>query len=98
MKPLATKFRSNGFEFNQVMRAGNVALFAKTKPSIRSINYEVIIVQSHNGYEIAGKTFEPAETYPPSESWGRLGWSFMDQESAKGKFDEISSEINCHSF
>ncbi len=97
MKTLPEQFRSNGFDFRQLKRVGDVAVFEKSKPILKPSrgyemirSFEVVKIQSHNGYEIAERKIEPAESMPSSESWGRLGWTFTDLQSAENKFNELS--------
>jgi hypothetical protein len=89
MKPLPKTFKSGGFHFKQLMREGNVALFAKAKPHFTRESYEVVVVQQRPGGVFKGKPFPPHESMPPSESWGRLGWSYSDKESATRRFSQL---------
>lgn len=88
MKPLATQFRKNGFDFTMLKREGNVALFQKSKPHFTEPHFEIILVQSHNGYELAGRKIEAAETFPSSETWGTKGWTCSDEQRARELFLE----------
>jgi hypothetical protein len=78
---LATSLRIDGFDLVQVFREGNVGIYRKTKPGYEG--FETIIIRTHEAYEIAGKTVEPAEMYPRSEAWGTLGWTYNSLEAAK---------------
>jgi hypothetical protein len=58
-------------------------------------DFEVIIVQSHNGREFTTKDgqlvkAQPAEFPPSSEQWGAKGWTYRDIESAQIKFNELT--------
>lgn len=90
-KPLKTAFRSKGFDYRQVKRHGDVAIFEQTKPGIVGQWFEVIIVQRHDGYELGGKTVEPAESMPSSSQWGKKGFTFRTQEEAERKFQQLST-------
>ena len=70
---LAAAFRKEGFDFKQIDRQGDVALFSKTKGRVES--FEVVIVQKHKEYEIAGNIIPAHEAMPSSEQWGAAGWS-----------------------
>lgn len=89
MKPLATQFRSNGFDLTQLKRVGVVALFEKTMPGIARPSYEVVIVQRHGERVIAGNTIPAAEAMPGAEQWGQKGWSCVTLERAHAKFAEV---------
>lgn len=86
MNILATTFSKKGATFEQLDRVGDVAIYRRSK---RATGFEVIKVQSHNGYEIAGKTIPPGESYPPTSSWGTHGWTFQTEEKAREKFNAL---------
>lgn len=88
-RPLKTSFRSKGFDYHQIDRKGDVALFMQTKPGLLHTWYEVVVVQRHEAYEIGGAKVEAAETMPSTSQWGRLGWTYRDEKSAKVRFDEL---------
>src|SRR3990167_7921761 len=85
-KPLQTEFKSRGFNFKQLARDGDSAVFSKTKDGWSHEAYEVIKVGRHNGYVLGGVTIEPAETYPSSEQFGQFGFSYQSKERAFEKF------------
>ena len=86
MKKL-TRYRSrNGYEWIIRERRGDIALAHGG-----SIGWEVLEVQSHNGREIGGKWCEPAEYSPSNEQRGSKGWSFKSEESARAKFNELTT-------
>ena len=84
MKPLPTQFTKHGWQFQQIARSGNRAVFKKTKGKASS--FEVITIQQHNGYTIAGVTIPPAETYPSSEQWGTYGHTSITETAAMDRF------------
>jgi hypothetical protein len=88
MKKLEKQFTSKGFEFNQVLRKGNMAIYEKGRAESSNKSYELIYIKSHNGYEIAGNKIPPSEIYPSDSSWGTYGWTYITFDEAKSKFDE----------
>jgi len=82
-KPLA-QYKKNGFQWELVTRQSDVGLFQHRS------QYEVILIQSHNGREIAGVNFPPAEYPPSNEQWGSKGWSFSNIDDAFNKFYELA--------
>ena len=87
MKTLPTTFRSDGFDFEQLVREGMVVLFRKSKPEFANISYEVVVLhesQDHLGPR--GNLILPAECMPQNEKWGQEGWSYRDEEDAWAKF------------
>src|SRR5437762_9647000 len=91
-KPLKTKFRLYGFDYRRIARAGDIAIYEQTfRGNTDSAAFEVINVQRHDGLEIKGKYYPPAEFYPHSESWGLSGWTYTEKEDAFGKLRELVS-------
>lgn len=83
MKPLPETFTKDKFTYTQVRREGDVAIYRQQKAPHTWERFEVGIVQKHDGYVIAGKSFEPAEFWPRSEDWGKLGWTYTNLSDAK---------------
>lgn len=87
--PLPTKFRSDGFNFQIVHRDGAVALLAKQKSNHTQMSYEVAIIQTHPAECLFGRDLPEREVMPPSESWGTLGWSYVDLADAVASYDQL---------
>ena len=98
-KILAKEFTKMNSIFTQVKRIGDIAIFSRkhankawSKGSYLE-GFEVVLIARHNGYEMGGVTFEPAETYPSSTQWGQKGYTFnygdgkdLQRAEAKMKF------------
>lgn len=89
MKLLPTEFRKHGYNFRQLQREGDVALFEKTAGTV--VAYEVVIVQRHDDYMMAGNLIPAAEAMPGNETWGLKGWSPRTLPEALRKFTEVSA-------
>jgi len=89
MKKLNKQFTSRGFEHKQITRNGDKAIYERNLIGSDRKHYEVIKIQSHNGYEIAGKHYEPSEFYPSSSSWGALGFTYNSLKEAKEKLNRV---------
>jgi len=90
---LATRFRHDGFDYLQICREGNVAVYQQTwKGNERSAAFEIIRVRRHDGFHIGGRFVEPGEVYPKSEAWGTNGWTMQDRGAAFRKLREIGSK------
>lgn len=91
MKPLDPAFTKSGWQFQQLRREGNTALFQRWKPEGLPPHYEVVRIRSHNGFKIPGtdKISDPAEYYPGDTAWGRDGFTFVSMETAITKFDTL---------
>jgi hypothetical protein len=92
MKTL-TEYSKNGYNFTLHSRDGDVAIFHGRATQSESESWEVIRIQSHNGREIQGKYFEPAEYPPSNEQFGRLGWSMPSEESARVKMAKVIEHL-----
>jgi hypothetical protein len=89
--PLPETFREGDFEFRQVAREGDVALYEKRKPSISNLLYEVVIVQEMEAHTWPDGRVSPAhEHLPGSWQWGSAGWFYSDLDDAWAKFRELS--------
>jgi len=92
-RPLPKETRRDGFNYCQIAREGDVALYEQrwTGCAEPSVCYEVIRVRRREGFEINGRFNPPAEVYPRSEQWGQLGWTFCDKDAALAKLLEITA-------
>lgn len=94
MKILELNFIKSDWSHEQIKRSGDVAIYKRWKeegkfPASLKPHYEVIVIKSHNGYLVGGVYVEPAETYPGSSSWGKLGWSYDSLKKAEEKFNSL---------
>ena len=92
MKILPSRFRQKGFELVQITRENNKAIYKKSKLRNKVTSYEVIIISSHNGYQLGEQYIEPAETYPSDSLWGVKGWTFITQKEAEKFFFTLKTE------
>lgn len=90
MKELSNYLKIRGFDHRQLSREGDIAIYEQSKAG-RVFAYEVIRIQSHQGFTLAGKTFPPAENYPSSEQWGRLGWTCASLARANEKAAQLAA-------
>jgi hypothetical protein len=97
-KPIATDFRHDGFNYKQIAREGDIAIYEQkwTGCSNPSVAYEVVRIRRHDGFVIAGKSVEPAEIYPRSDAWGTDGFTLTDKDTAFAKLKSLSSRSEGH--
>jgi hypothetical protein len=88
-RPLPESFRAKGWDFRQIDRIGDVALFEKTHTEVACPSYEVVIVQRHGARVIAGREIPAAEAMPSTEMWGRAGWTLTTENTAREKFTAL---------
>jgi hypothetical protein len=94
MKILEKKITNKNFSYKQIIREGNVAIYEQrlidaedTKTTNK--RYEVIVIKSHDGYEINGNKIAPSEMYPSANHWGTLGWTCMTMEDAQKRYKKV---------
>jgi hypothetical protein len=86
MRKLELKFRKNGFDFEQVFREGNVAIYRQTKEGQPgNVHFEVGRIRENKAREQFGKHFEACESWPNSEEWGVRCWTYPDLVGAKAR-------------
>jgi hypothetical protein len=93
-KPLPTRFRRDGFQYRQIAREGDAAIYEQTWThcSDPSVCYEVIRIRRRDGFQIDGRLVEPAEVYPSSGAWGVDGFTLTAKEAAFAKLREVTKQ------
>jgi hypothetical protein len=91
MKILDKQFTYKKNTFLQLWREGNRAIYERTSASKKHISYEVVIIRSHNGYELQGVKIPASEVYPSTSQWGVYGWTYNDLESAKARYSTLKA-------
>ena len=93
-KPLKIHFQRGKFNYKQIAREKDVAIFEQAwrGSSEPDICWEVVVIRRHGGKTIKGHWVEPSEFYPSSSEWGKYGFTFTDRDKAWDKFFEISLE------
>jgi hypothetical protein len=88
---LPTRFRRDGFEYRQIAREGNAAIYEQTwgGSAEPSVCYEVVRIRRRDGFQIGVRFVEPAEVYPSSGAWGVDGFTFTDKDAAFAKLREL---------
>jgi hypothetical protein len=90
-KPLPTRFRRDGFQYRQIARERDAAIYEQTWSGCAepSVCYEVIRIRRRDGFQIGGRFVEPAEVYPNSDAWGVDGFTLTDKDAAFAKLREV---------
>jgi hypothetical protein len=91
-KSLPVEFRSGGFNYRQIAREGDAAIYEQTwsRCSNTSVCYEVIRIRRREGFQINGRFVERAETYPKTDPWGVDGFTFTDKDAPFAKLREVA--------
>jgi len=88
-KVIPSEFKKKGFNYKQVRREGNKAIFEQTREGSDISNFEVVKLGRHNGYVMGGVKIEPAETYPGSSLWGIMGWTCSSIDKALERYNQL---------
>ena len=89
-KPLPTRFRREGFNYRQIAREGDVAIYEQRWPGSENVCYEVVRIRRRESFQIDGRLVEPAEIYPHSDAWGVDGFTLTDKDAAFAKLREVA--------
>ena len=90
-KPLPTRFSRDGFNYRQIARERDAAIYEQTWSACSdpSVAYEVVRIRRREGFEIDGRFVEAAEVYPKSDVWGAEGFTLTDKDAAFAKLREV---------
>jgi hypothetical protein len=90
-KPLPKEFRRDGFNYRQIYREGDFAIYQQTwKGNDDSAVFEVIRIRRREGFEINGRAVQPAEVYPSAKAWGVEGFTLTGKDAAFAKFRKLA--------
>jgi hypothetical protein len=90
-KPLPTRFRRDGFNYRQIAREEDTAIYEQTWSGRAepSVCYEVVRIRRREGFQIDGRFVEPGEIYPKADAWGVDGFTLTDKDAAFAKLREV---------
>ena len=90
MKTLPKQFRKGGFDYILVERIGNAAIYRQTKLPALHECYEVGRIRQNKAREAFGRQIEASESWPSSEEWGRLAWTYRDLRHARERLATLT--------
>jgi hypothetical protein len=93
-RQLPTQFSRDGFDYRQIAREGDAAIYEQTWNGCSDPNvcYEVIRIRRREGFQIDGRLVAPAEVYPNTEAWGVDGFTVTDKDAAFAKLREVAAQ------
>jgi hypothetical protein len=93
-RPLPIRFRRGGFNYRQIARERDAAIYEQTWSGCAepSVCYEIIRIRRREGFQIDGRLVEPAEVYPSSGAWGVDGFTLTDRDAAFAKLREVAGQ------
>jgi hypothetical protein len=90
MHILEHELEDGRFQYAQVERRGDVALYTQTHKASGTVRYEVIKIRIQPEHTWpTGVTTPEQEAYPGSGSWGLYGWTFFEITAAQQKMREL---------
>lgn len=92
MKLLETNIRRKGYDYTQIERRGDVAIYRQDLNG-DCIAYEVFEIRKHNERIIAGVLIPASEGMASDEQWGQNAFTVHTLEQAHGKMLFISENI-----
>jgi hypothetical protein len=90
--PLATEFKKEGYNFRQIERGGDVAVFAKSKSPVGAVSFEVVRIRRVPEMEMFGRVIAAHEALPSAEHWGLYGFTYADKVRALRKLRELAQQ------
>ena len=90
-EPLAKEFRLGGFQYRQIARNKDAAIYEQTWLGCAeaSLSYEVVRICCREGFRIGNRFVNAAEVYPNSGAWGVDGFTVTDRNKAWAKVFEF---------
>ena len=95
IKPLPETFTRNRYQFEQLCRTDNTAIYLQHING-RQKAFEVVVITvatrkvvKVNGH-VAWEACQPYECYPSSEAWGTSGWTYPSEADARAKYDLLN--------
>jgi hypothetical protein len=89
MRTLPTTFTKAGFNYEQITRQGDVAIYRQTKDRQSWEAFEVGRIRQNEAREAFGKQFEAAESWPRSKEWGILAYTCTTLANAQERFRQL---------
>jgi len=86
---LPIRFTYNGFNFKQIDRIDNIAIYEQSKPAIDAPIYEVVKIKKKTYGKLSPLAGQQYSAYPTSSEWGLYGWSYINLAKAQEKFSEL---------
>jgi hypothetical protein len=92
MQLLPTKFKKQGFDYEQIERNALTAIYSQNLDGeIRA--YEVVRITVAPAGEIMGNPVVEREMLPGNEQWGIRGWTYWDLEKARARARELEERM-----
>jgi len=95
MKHLAYRMKKGGFDYEQIIRSKNIALYAQYSGGTKIAHELFIIPKREKTMDIYGKDYAPSELMPSNEMFGTSAWSITkDQLQALSSFRKLVEQKN----
>src|SRR5215510_9981359 len=92
MEVLPLTFTERGFTYQKIERQGDVAIYGQTNHA-GIVRYEVVRIRIQREHTWPNGTTTPEkEASPGSNSWGTLGWTFIERSLAEAKLRALQGQ------
>jgi hypothetical protein len=88
LRPIRTRFRRGGFDYRQIAREGDWAIYEQRWRGSENVAYEVVRIRLGSGLLLG------QEVYPSFEKWGVDAKTLTDRDAAFHKLREIAASLN----
>lgn len=86
MQKLEKDFKFGGFDYHQLKRHGNTAVYEQRQAGT-VVAYEVILIRIKPEQKFPNGRITPKrEAYPSNEEWGRFAWTCSTLERANQRW------------
>jgi hypothetical protein len=91
LKKLPVTFSKNGYDFEQLERGEQKAIYALTVGVIGVVAFEVIKIRIRKPQTnlFTGKLDPHTEIYPGNEQFGKTGWFITNEKRAWAKYNSL---------
>ena len=95
IKRLRETFTHNRYQFDQLCRTENTAIYVQ-HINRRQKAFEVVVITVATRKlvkttgQVVWEACQPYECYPSSEAWGTSGWTYTTEADARAKYDRLN--------
>jgi hypothetical protein len=86
MELVPSQFEDKTWRYQQIERAGDIAIYLQTHKGGGAKRYEVVRIRIAKAHTWPNGDVSPErETYPGATGWGRDGFTFFTEQAARAK-------------
>ena len=94
MKQLESNYKKYGYNFRQIEREGDIAIYEQSDPETGKVYaFEIFIIQKNEASEIFGNSVEARESVPSTEKWGKEAFTTWTLKEALDKKNILKNRL-----